>query len=251
MSVVLKTLIYREIKRFLNVYNQTIVAPIINSFLFFTIFTVVFSRSTGFAVDYKSFIASGVIMMAMLQNSYTNTQSTITTAKVLGFAIDVIIPPIPTQVLVFAFLIGGITRGLLVGLLSFTVLYFFANFMLHNLLLLILYSILACSVFSLIGVIFGALSKNFDSATSFNTYFINPITLLSGTFYSITFLSPFWQKVILFNPVFYLIDGFRYALTGVTEAPFSPIFPLMFCVLTVVILFFVACIAVKEKYLDV
>ena len=131
MSVVLKTLIYREIKRFLNVYNQTIIAPIINSFLFFTIFTVVFSRSTGFQVDYKSFIASGIIMMAMLQNSYTNTQSTITTAKVLGFAIDVIIPPIPTRVLVFAFLIGGVARGLLVGLLSFTVLYFFANFSLH------------------------------------------------------------------------------------------------------------------------
>lgn len=251
MNIALKTLIYREIKRFLNVYNQTIIAPVINSVLFFTIFTVIFSRKMGFEIDYKSFIGSGIIIMTMLQNSYTNTQSTITTAKVLGFAVDVIIPPISTKTLVFAFLIGGVARGLCVGIIACIVLSFFANFTFAHPLFIALYSIFACCLFALIGITFGALSKNFDSATSYNTYIINPITLLSGTFYSIKFLSPFWQKVILFNPVFYLIDGFRYGITGISEAPFAPIIPIIFCLLTIIALFFIACFFVKTKYLDV
>ena len=124
LTIGFKTLIYREVKRFLNVYNQTLIAPVVNSLLYFVIFTVIFSGRFN-DVNYQSFIASGIIIMAMLQNSYANTQSTITTAKVLGFVVDFIIPPISIKTLLFAILIAGIARGLIVGFISFITLSFF------------------------------------------------------------------------------------------------------------------------------
>lgn len=227
LTIGFKTLIYREVKRFLNVYNQTLIAPVVNSLLYFVIFTVIFSGRFN-DVNYQSFIASGIIIMAMLQNSYANTQSTITTAKVLGFVVDFIIPPISIKTLLFAILIAGIARGLIVGFISFITLSFFVHFEFHNPFLILIYAVLASALFASFGIMVGSLSKNFDSAISYNTYIIMPITFLSGTFYSIKFLPEFWQKVIQFNPVFYIIDGFRYAVIGISESSISQPVTLLF-----------------------
>jgi ABC-2 type transport system permease protein len=243
-----KALVFREVKRFLNVYNQTLIAPIISAFLYFTIFTVIFAHKDTANFDYKLFVVSGIVMMSVLQNAYSNTQSTMTTAKVLGFSVDMTLPPISSFTLLLAFLTGGILRGLSIGVISLITFSFFVKMTFHSVFVIILYLILASALFALFGIIVGAISKNFDSAISYNTYFIMPITFLSGTFYSVKMLSPFWQKVILFNPVFYIIDGFRFGFLGVTESRFGailPIFGLIFCIL---LIGFIAHYFLENKY---
>lgn len=249
-----KTLLWREVKRFLKVYNQTIIAPIINSILYFSVFTIVFTKkgvSIEQALNYKAFVASGIIVMAMLQQAFANTQSSITTAKVLGFVIDFIIPPLSKRTLLLAILLAGVIRGLLLGVLSFIVFGMFINFDINNIFLLIFYSVFSCALFALIGIIVGCLSKSFDSAVSYNTYFINPLTFLSGTFYSIAALPSFWQKMILLNPVFYIIDGIRYSIIGVSESPLPNHFiPIIILMIWTIVLSLISYYILKEKYHD-
>jgi ABC-2 type transport system permease protein len=194
------------------------------------------------------FVVSGIVIMSVLQNSYSNTQSTMTTAKVLGFAIDTTLPPISSLTLLLAFLTGGVIRGLSIAIISMMVFSFFVDFTFHYLFIIFLYLLLASTLFSLLGVVVGSLSKNFDSATSYNTYLILPITFLSGTFYSVKMLSPFWQKVILFNPVFYIIDGFRFGFLGVMESHFGVLIPIFGLICCILITGFMAYNCLKNHY---
>lgn len=243
-----KALVFREVKRFLNVYNQTIIAPIINAFLYFTIFTVIFAHKENVNFDYKLFAVSGIIMMSVLQNAYSNTQSTMTTAKVLGFAVDTTLPPISNLTLLLAFLTGGVLRGLSVAIISMITFAFFVKMSFHSVLIIVIYLILASILFALFGIVVGSVSKNFDSAISYNTYFIMPITFLSGTFYSIKMLSPLWQKIILFNPVFYIIDGFRFGFLGITESHFGVIMPIFGLIICILIVGLIAFNCLKNQY---
>jgi ABC-2 type transport system permease protein len=247
-SIILKTIIYRETKRFLNVYNQTLIAPAINALLFFTIFTVIFSQRQSIVLNYEIFVASGLIVMSMMQNAYANTQSTMTTAKVLGFAVDTIIPPIPKIILLIGFISGGLIRGLLVGTIILILFAFLAKFHIQHPFILIFYSIFACTLFSLLGVIVGSISKNFDSSVSYNTYLITPITMLSCTFYSIKMLPEFWQKVTLFNPIFYIVDSFRFAIIGTSNSPFNVVTQMIFLISWILILGLIAYHLLKTKY---
>jgi ABC-2 type transport system permease protein len=250
LNVAYKTLVFREVKRFLNVYNQTLIAPIVSSFLYFTIFTVIFASKQSISFDYKVFIASGITIMSILQNAYANTQSTMTTAKVLGFSIDTAIAPISNLTLTLAFLTGGLIRGLSIGVISIVVFAFFVDFPFYNPVIALLYAILATILFSLIGIIVGSLAKSFDSSASFNTYVILPLTLLSGTFYSVKMLPPFWQNIIAFNPIFYVIDGFRFGILGFSESSFNPLFPIIILASWVIGLSFVAYFMVKKYYYE-
>lgn len=249
--IIFKTLCYREVKRFLNVYNQTLISPIINALLYFAIFTVVFASRAAEGMDYKAFVACGIIAMSILQNSYANTQSTITTAKILGFAVDVIIPPISSFTLLCALLVGGIIRGLLIGAFAIVIFAFFVDFAFANVVLTLFYAVFASALFSLIGIIVGCLSKNFDTSVSYNTYIINPLTFLSGTFYSVSMLPEFWQKVILYNPIFYIIEGFRFALTGVREVNFSIVTSGFILCISTLLLMLAAHHFVKTKYHEI
>lgn len=246
--IILKTLIYREIKRFLNVYNQTLIAPSINALLFFSIFTVIFAKRQTFIINYEVFVASGLIIMSTMQNAYANSQSTMTTAKILGFSVDTIIPPIPTSTLLIGFVTGGVVRGLLVGSIITIIFSFLTNLTLHHPFILLTYAVLASVLFSLLGVIVGAISKNFDSSVSYNTYLITPITMLSCTFYSIKMLPEFWQKVTLFNPIFYIVDSFRFGILGIAESPFNIFIQMIFLIIWIAILALIAYHFLKTKY---
>lgn len=251
-SIAFKTLVIREVRRFLNVYNQTIIAPAINSILYFSIFSVLFSsKIANEGIDYKLFVASGLIIMSMLQNSYANTQATITTAKVLGFIIDFITPPLSTLNILFATVFAAIIRGFIVGLLHFTIFAFFVDFKVHNFFIMFFYMFFACALFALIGVIVGSISKTFDSSTSYNTYLIMPITFLSGTFFSILSLPKFWQNVIMFNPVFYIIDGFRFGLIGASDVITSTrghFIPMLVLLVWVALLTLLTYFIMSKKY---
>ena len=251
LSIPFQSLVKKEVKRFLNVYNQTIIAPIVNALLLFAIFTVVFKGRASSGINYTTFIASGIIAMSILQNAYLNTQGSLTTSKVLGFAIDVIIPPISPLTFMFAILTGGLIRGLLIGTIAIFCFSFFTEIPFFSPIFILLYAIFGCILFSLVGIIVGSLATNFDTATSYNTYIINPLTLLSCTFYSINMLPAFWQKVILFNPVFYLIDGFRYGIMGFSESPFNHVSPLFILLIWILGLMLISYFTIKQKYYEI
>ena len=216
------TLYLKEVNRFLNVYNQTLIAPLINSLLLLSIFTLIFKNKVDFieGVPFKQFIVPGLVMMTVIQNAFANTSSTLVFGKVLGIIVDLLIPPFSAKEITVALGLGGATRGIASGfvvLLAVAILSVFVDglmFHIHDWGLALFYLFFASLLLSLVGMIAGILSDSFDQMSALTSFIITPLSFLSGTFYSITNLPVFWQNVNHFNPFFYIIDGFRYALTG-------------------------------------
>lgn len=217
------TLYLREVLRFLKVYNQTLVAPLINSLLFLAIFSLALKGrvSNVAGVPLQQFIIPGLIMMTVLQNAFANTSSTLTFGKVLGIIIDILIPPLSAKELTIAISLGGTTRGVVTGLVVGLTIYLIGHIAVSSLVfevqnwgVMFFYLIFASMALSLIGMVAGIFSDSFDQMAAITSYVITPLSFLSGTFYSINKLPEFWQQVNHFNPFFYMIDGFRYSLTG-------------------------------------
>lgn len=209
------TLFKKECLRFLRVYNQTIISPVVNNIILFTIFTFAFGRGNG-SESYKTTVAIGMAIMSALQASYMNTQSTITVAKVLGFIKDYTITPLKNSEIIVALCLAGCLRGIFVAIFTLLSFVFFCDIPIGNLFLAFYYLVVGMVIFCFLGVIIGFSSPDFDKAQAYSSYIIVPLTMLSGTFYSIDALPQFWQKVILFNPVFYIIDGFRNGILGIS-----------------------------------
>lgn len=211
------TLCKRECIRFLRVYNQTILSPVVNALIFYLIFTVAFAgRGGGFeGISYNEIVATGLIAMSVLQASYFNTQSTISIARMLGFIKDYTIAPLTTLEIFTAMVISSVVRAMCVGVLTAVALFFLYQFPLHNVLIALYYLLVGAVFFAEIGIMIGFASQDFDKAHAYTAYIVTPLTMLSGTFYSAYSLPQPWQNTVLFNPVFYIIDGFRYGITGV------------------------------------
>jgi ABC-2 type transport system permease protein len=245
--IIIKTLYIKEIRRFMKVCNQTVISPVVNALLFYNIFTLAFHKAQlPGAVSYNLIISTGLIMMSMLQNAYANTSSSISMAKVLGFITDYIVPPVSKLELLIAFCLGAITRGVLVGICVYLAFLPFVSIPLASPILLVVYVILSLLCFSLLGVIFGSISNNFDKAHAFQSYIVTPLTFLSGTFYSPANLPIFWQNIIKINPVYYMIDGFRFAITGRTDGNIA--FGLCVISLTVAVLSIVTLFVMNKFY---
>ena len=218
MNIVrIQTLACKECMRFLRVYNQTILSPVVNAVIFFIIFTVAFgANSHGFSgISYSVIDATGLISMYTLQASYYNTQSTISIAKMLGFIKDYTITPLQSNEIMIAMVIAGIVRAFFVGIITFVVLVFFVQIPIHNIYIAIYYILVGTILFAMIGIMVGFSSSDFDKAHAYTSYIITPLTMLSGTFYSAESLPQPWHNIVLFNPVFYIIDGFRFGMTGI------------------------------------
>lgn len=212
----LYTLAAREIGRFMNVYTQTLIAPMVTTLLFYAVFALAFGgiqRAIG-GIAYMDFIAPGLLMMAMVQNSFANTSSSIVIAKVQGNIVDVLMPPLSPGELFTGYILGGVVRGLMVGLCTAVVIYFFAELHLHALWMIVAFAILGTMLLSSIGLAAGIWSEKFDHIAAVTNFIVTPMTFLSGTFYSITQLPPVWQTLAHFNPFFYMIDGFRAGFIG-------------------------------------
>jgi ABC-2 type transport system permease protein len=209
------TLCKRECWRFLKVWNQTVVAPIVTTLLFLAVLTLAGGSSREIdGVPYKQFIAPGLVMMAVVQNAFANTSSSLMISKIQGVIIDILMPPLTGAEITFCMVFGGLMRGMMVGIVVMGAVYLFVPFTLMHPFIGLFYVVMACTMLALLGVLTGVWSQTFDQLSAITNYIITPLSFLSGTFYSIKHLPEFWYHVCHFNPFFYMIDGFRYALTG-------------------------------------
>jgi ABC-2 type transport system permease protein len=206
----------KETLRFLKVYHQTILSPAVNALLLLAIFSLAIgSRFDDIAnIPFGQFMASGLIMMVAMQNAFGNSSSSFVMGKVLGHIIDYLIPPISGNEMLVAMIGGSIVRGIMVGATTFIAISFFIDLSFYNIYYGLFCLFFATMFLGLLGMLCGIVSETFDHMSAITSYLITPLTFLSGTFYSTSNLPEFWQKVAHFNPFFYMIDGFRYSLTG-------------------------------------
>lgn len=214
------TLYRREVWRFSKVWNQTIIAPVITTLLYLAIFTLAlghFRQNIG-AIPFNEFIAPGLVMMAVVQNAFANSSSSLMLSKIQGVIIDILMPPLSAMEITLAYMLGGITRGLCVGLCVYLGMSLFVPLDPVHPWLALLYIVLASMLLALLGVACGMWAQTFDQMAAITNYIVIPLSFLSGTFYPIKRLPEFWQQLSHLDPFFYMIDGFRYAITGYADS---------------------------------
>ncbi len=211
------TLYLREVRRFLKVYMQTIAAPVVTTLLFLAVFLLALGGQRTGGANYVEFLTPGLIMMAITQNAFANTSSSLMIAKVQGNIVDVLMPPLSPAELTWGFALGGVTRGVMVGaVVALSMLPFVAFHVAHPA-LVVFHAFAASLLLSMLGVLGGIWADKFDHIAAVTNFIVTPLSFLSGTFYSIERLPPTWHMVALFNPFFYMIDGFRYGFTDHAE----------------------------------
>lgn len=209
----LSTLYAKEVRRFIAVGTQTVLAPMVTTLLFLAIFVL----ALGHRVDvtggqsYMQFLVPGLIMMAMTQNAFANTSSSILIAKVQGNIVDLLMPPLSPAEQTIGIAAGGLTRGIVVGLATALAMWLFTPMQIAHPLLAIFYAAMASLLLALIGMLAGIWAVKFDHMAAVTNFIVTPLSFLSGTFYSTDRLAPIWKTIAHMNPFFYMIDGFRYA----------------------------------------
>lgn len=213
------TLFKKEIRRFLKVYNQTLIAPVITSLLFLAVFSLSVGGHVQVvgSVSFAQFVASGLIIMTIVQQVFANSSSSFIMAKVLGSLIDLLMPPISAAEIVLAMITASLVRGIMVGILTGLAVYIFVDYHIEHPFIMIFYALAAATLLALLGLLAGILAESFDQMAAITSYVVTPLSFLSGTFYSTHNLPGFWQKVAHGNPFFYMIDGFRYGVTGYSD----------------------------------
>jgi ABC-2 type transport system permease protein len=205
--------------RFVKVSAQTIGAPVVMAVLFFAIFDFSLGDATlSGGVPFLVFLAPGLMMMAILQNAFANTSSSLLTAKMQGNIVDFLMPPLSPFELVLALAAGGVTRGLAVGVATGLALWCWVELALHDAGTVLLFAVLASAMLALAGTAAGIAAEKFEHASTATNFVVVPLSFLSGTYYSIDGLPAFWQGVAHANPFFYAIDGIRFGLTGAGES---------------------------------
>jgi ABC-2 type transport system permease protein len=216
------TLLQKELLRFWKVSFQTIAAPVLTALLYLLIFShVLESRVSVFGgqVRYTAFLVPGLVMMSVLQNAFANASSSLIQSKITGNLIFVLLPPLSPLDMYAAYVLGAMTRGLAVGLGVFAVTLVLVPgpIALAHPIVAIAFAVLGSAILGTLGVIAGIWADKFDELAAFQNFLIMPLTFLSGVFYSIHTLPPFWQTLSHFNPFFYMIDGFRYGFFGLSD----------------------------------
>ncbi len=234
------TLYYKEVKRFTSIITQTIIGPIITGLLFLFIFKLSVGH-TNIAVGHLSFtqfLIPGLIMMNVLQNAFANTSSSLVAGKMMGSIVDLTMPPLSPLEIVSAMSLAGITRGIVIGVTTGLAMWVFSDISIYNVFYAIAFMVMGSAMMAIIGVLAGLWSNKWESIASVTTYVITPLSFLSGTFYSIDRLPQIFQKLAYFNPFFYVIDGFRYGMTGYSDG--NPITGLIILSILISILGFTA-----------
>ena len=213
------TLFYKEWRRFWKVNVQTVLAPVLTALLFLLVFghTLRNTLEPYPGVGYTAFLVPGLTMMAMLQNAFANSSSSLTQSKMTGNVIFVLLPPLSHYEFFFAYLLAAMARGLVcgAGVMLFTV--GFVNLRFEHPLWIVVFGLLGSGIMGVLGVIAGLQSDRIDQLSAFQNFIILPLTFLSGVFYSLHSLPPFWQGLSHLNPFFYIVDGFRYGFFGVGD----------------------------------
>lgn len=213
------TILMKEITRFMRIWSQTILPPAITMALYF----IIFGKLIGSQINnidgysYMQYIVPGLTMMAIVTNSYSNTTSSFFLAKFTKSIEDMLVSPMPNYVIIFGFMLGGTARGLLVGLTVILISLFFTHLHIAHLGVVIAMAVLSSMAFSVGGIINGIYARNFDDIAFIPTFILTPLTYLGGVFYSIKQLPPFWRTVSVFNPVFDIVDAFKFGMLGSAE----------------------------------
>jgi len=213
------TIVTKEVRRFMRIWTQTLLPPVITMVLYFVIFGELIGRRIGSmdGFDYVQFVAPGLIMMSVITNSYSNVVSSFFGNKFSRCIEELLVSPTPTYVILAGYIIGGVARGLIVGFIVSLVSLFFVELHIHNLFLVILTVFLTSVLFSLAGLVNGVFAKNFDDVNIIPTFVLVPLTYLGGIFYSTSMLPAFWQGASQLNPVLYMVNAFRYGFLGVSD----------------------------------
>ncbi len=213
------TLYRKEVFRFLKVFTQTVAAPVVTTLLFYTIFALALGGIVRMAGDvpFLVFLAPGLVMMSMVQNAFANTSSSVMISKIQGNIVDVLMPPLSALELAVGYIAGGITRGVLVGVVTFLAIRLFVPVGIHAPFFIVFHGVAAAMLLALLGVIGGIWAEKFDHIAAVTNFVVTPLAFLSGTFYTVDRLPADWQIVAHLNPFFYMIDGFRYGFIGQSD----------------------------------
>ena len=214
-----QTLFYKEVLRFWKVATQTVTAPIMTALLYLLIFGHVLEEHVQVypGVRYTAFLVPGLVMMSVLQNAFANASSSLIQSKITGNLVFVLLTPLSHWELFSAYVLASVVRGLVVGAGVFIVTVLFTHVSFVAPLWIALFALMGAAILGTMGLIAGIWAEKFDQLAAFQNFLIMPATFLSGVFYSIHSLPPFWQAVSHFNPFFYMIDGFRYGFFGQSD----------------------------------
>ena len=216
----LYTLCSREVMRFVNVWTQTLLAPLVTAGLFLMIFTIAIGPRRGdvMGVPFTDFIAPGILMMTVIQNAFANTSSSIMISKVQGNIVDTLMPPLSPMELVLGYFAGGVARGMVVALVIAAGLWLVLGLGVAHPLWALCFGVLGAAFLSGLGIIAGIYAQKFDQMAAITNFIVTPLAFLSGTFYSVEALPPVLHEITRFNPMFYLIDGVRFGMIGVSDS---------------------------------
>ncbi len=213
------TILLKEMRRFLRIWVQTILPPMITTALYFVIFGKMIGSQLapieGF--NYMDYIVPGLIMMTVITNSYANVVSSFYGSKFQRYVEELLIAPIPHYLILLGFIGGGVARGLIVGVMVTLVATFFVDLQLHNIWITLSVALLTSILFALAGFINAVYAKSFDDISIIPTFVLTPLTYLGGIFYSVTMLPGIWQEISLVNPILYMVNAFRYGMLGVSD----------------------------------
>lgn len=247
------TLYWREVMRFVKIIGQTIAAPVVTTWLFLTVFSLALQSQTGARVgvqtglDLVGFLAPGLVMMGVLQNAFANSSTSLVVSKVQGNIVDLLMPPLGSYEVFFAVVAAAMTRGILVAMVaSLTLVFFDVRLIPLSPLLAVMFLLLSTAIMGVLGLIAGIWAEKFDSLATISNFVIMPLVFLSGTFYTIDRLPESFRLLAWVNPVFYMIDGFRYAMMGLASA--SVLVGAGVLVLTLLVLSAVAIAMLRTGY---
>ena len=219
MYMAFATIVIKEVRRFLRIWPQTLVPPAITMTLYFVIFGSLIGRRIGQmgGIDYMQFVVPGLIMMAVIQNSYANVVSSFFGAKFQHHIEELLVSPTPNAVILLGYTIGGVVRGLCVGLIVTLLALAFTHLPVHHVGITVLVVLLTSVLFSMAGLINAVYANTFDDISIVPTFILTPLIYLGGVFYSIDLLPGFWRELSRANPILYMVNAFRYGLLGSSD----------------------------------
>jgi ABC-2 type transport system permease protein len=219
ISVGFQTLLYKETLRFWKVATQTVAAPVLTAMLYLLIFGHVLDGRVNMldGVSYTAFLIPGLVMMSVLQNAFANSSSSLIQSKITGNLVFILLPPLSHWEIISAYVLASVVRGLVVGFGVFIVTIWFTDMSFVAPVWILVFALMGAAILGTMGLIAGIWAEKFDQLAAFQNFLIMPATFLSGVFYSIKSLPPFWQAVSHFNPFFYMIDGFRHGFFALDQ----------------------------------
>ena len=233
----LRGLAVKETNRYLRIWIQTLVPPVITTSLYFIIFgNLIGSRIGEMGVfSCMEFIVPGLIMMSVITSSYSNVSSSFFSQKFQKNIEELLIAPVPTHIIIWGFVIGGLGRSILVGILVTIISLFFVPLQVYSWSIVVLTLLVTSILFSLAGLLNGIFAQSFDDVSIVPTFVLQPLTYLGGVFFAISMLPPFWQVVSKLNPIVYMISGFRFGFLGVIDVPI--LFSVLISIIFVIVLY--------------